>query len=72
MNEDENKKKITLEDVLNNEEDFLLAMKEQWEVLVDIYMQQMIKRPINPAEYIVDFKFKTKKKIIGRKKEFYF
>ena len=29
VNEEENKNKITLEDVLNNEEDFLLAMKEQ-------------------------------------------
>ena len=28
MNEDVNMKKITLEDVLNNEDDFLLAMKE--------------------------------------------
>ena len=32
----------------------------------------MTKKEINPAEYIVDFKFKTKKKMIGGKKEFYF
>ena len=38
VNEEENKKKITLEDVRNNEEDFLLAMKEQWEEFIDTYM----------------------------------
>ena len=51
VNEEENKNKITLEDVLNNEEDFLLAMKEQWEEFVDTYMQQINKTEINPAQY---------------------
>ena len=75
MNEEENKNKITLEDVLNNEEDFLLAMKEQQEEFINtcnLYMQQKTKTQINPVEYFVDFKFKTNKKIIGGKWEFHF
>ena len=35
-------------------------------------MQQMTNREMNPAQYFMNFKFKTKKKMIEEKKEYYF
>ena len=56
---------MDLEEILQDEEDFLLLMKCEWQEFVDTYMQQMTKKERNLEQIFVNFKLKTKKKMIG-------